>query len=237
MAKTSVDLFVEAGYRPTKPLPAKTRERLWSQLGCSVPADLKSLYEFCNGARSRKAECRILPLAEAIELIAAFDAIESFKFLPFFESENALSDPCLFVLDGPLSGYIYHHLHDGVSRVLALNISRFAMALGKLGAGRVELDDAGFDYPRTLSAKDKKVVQKILAKGNESDSLLRDLASSMSEEKKVGWSAQKSAEDKNYARFLDRCEAILMKAGIQVVRDDQSGLLVGPNSPSATCCG
>jgi len=228
MAKKSVDLFVKAGYRPTKSLPAKTRERLWSQLSCSVPADLRSLYESCNGARSRKAECRILPLAEAIELITAFDAIESFRFLPFFESENAASNPCMFVLDGPLKGYVYHHLHDGVSRVLAPDISRFAMALGKPGTGRVDLDDASFDYPRTLSAKDKKVVQTILAKGKQADSLLRDLASSMSEEKKMGWSAQKCAEDKDYARFLDRCEAIFTKARIQVVRDDQSGLLVGP---------
>ena len=148
MAKTHFELFSEAGFRPAKPLAAKSRERLFSQLDCRIPADLTSFYELCNGTRSRKAECRVLPLAEAVELIAAYDFIESFKFLPFFESENAVSDPCMFVLDGPLRGYVYHHLHDGQSRVLASDISRFARALGKLGSCRVDLERATFDYPR-----------------------------------------------------------------------------------------
>jgi len=228
MTKTHVDLFTEAGFRPRKPLAANSRERLFSQLGCPIPADLSSLYEMCDGARSKKAECRVLPLAEAVELIVAYDFIESFKFLPFFESENAISDPVMFVLDGPLRGYIYHHRHDGTKRVLAANISQFARAFGKLGSNRVDLENTVFDYPRKLSEREKKVVQKIRDEVGDSDSLLDDLATSRSTEKKTGWAAQMIAENKEFEQFLIRCEMIFKKAGIAVVRDDHYGLLVGP---------
>jgi len=169
-------------------------------------------------------------LAEAVELIAAYDFIENFRFLPFFESENALSDPCMFVLNGPLRGYIYHHLHDGPSRVLASAISSFARTFKTLGSSRVDLERATFDYPRSLSEKDKKAVQKIRAEVGDSDTLLQELASSMSLKKKTSQTATRAAEDTEYEQFLNRCEILLTKAGMRVVRDDQHGLLVGPNN-------
>lgn len=234
MTVTPVEIFAKCGFTPRKPLVERSRNKLFSKLVSEIPAELASFYASCNGGRLPPFGCRIYPLAEAVDLLGAYDFITMFDFLPFFVDENMESDPCMIALSGPLRGFIYHHPHDDSLRVLTPSIKSFAQVLAKRNPDTFRLENETFLYPKEPSQAERKIARKLLEMG-ESDSTdpddasrLKELALSMSEERKTGYAVHRMAENKEYEQFLDRCEAIFSKVGIEVVRDDHYGLLVGP---------
>lgn len=163
MPTTIAKLFKSAGVRPRRALAEASQRKLLSKVGCRIPKAVADFYQSCNGGRIAAIQCRFYPLAEAVDLIGAYDFVASLHFLPLFVSENNESDPCMVGLDGPLAGYVFQICHDGPSRVHAPNINALLRSLSGISTdGFLIIEDHTFVYPKLLTASEAKTVGKLI---------------------------------------------------------------------------
>lgn len=165
MSTAITQLLENSRVRQQKPLAEASRRKLFSTIDCRVPKAVTDFYEVCNGGRIAGIDCRFYPLAEAVELIGAYDFVASFHFLPLFVSEHNESDPCMVGLDGPLTGYIFQLCHDGPSRVHAPTIDAMLRLLSAITLdGFLIIEDHNFIYPKSLSDSETITVDKLITR-------------------------------------------------------------------------
>ena len=201
--------FEAAGFRPRKPLAAKTRQQLFSRLGCPMPPEVEAFYEQCNGGRIPGLACRFYPLSEAVEIAGYYDFKISLRILPFFVSEENESDPCVVGLEPPLTGYVFQLCHDFPSRVLAPSLSSFLKSLASQEADDAfSLEDATLVYPKALSKAERKTVADLLARSRmdleveDEPALLVQLALSMLTDEECVSALGEADHPYHNARFL-----------------------------------
>jgi len=159
------EAFEAAGFCAAEPLAEQARRQHLSRLGGEIPAEVEAFYEQCDGGTLQRLSCRAYPLSEAVGLMRIYNFRADIRYLPFFVAVENESDPCMVGLEPPLTGYVFQHCHDDVSRILAPSISSFFHALASQDDDEFFcIEEAAFLYPKDLSDAEQATFDGMMAR-------------------------------------------------------------------------
>jgi hypothetical protein len=111
---------------PKLPASAKTISQFEAKTGLKLPAELREIYEACNGLKLKEGGLEILSLETSLTWVEAFrrEGISPvFGYLPFAEAND--SNPFCVCCSGPMTGLVVRVFHDDSPRLMFRSVDSF----------------------------------------------------------------------------------------------------------------
>ncbi len=152
----------------TPPLIETEIDSLLAESPFPVIPEVRQLYSICNGGHSKQLHLQILPLAEALKLTEVYtDCYPSMSYWPF-SIQDATSDPCCVVCNGPAVHYVVHLFHDNDDRFKARSLQSFFTEIANVQANDWWLEDDLLEFrDSTRTAADIEMAHQLLAVAEE----------------------------------------------------------------------